>query len=192
MTGDELATHLRRVLDDVRVAVEDHRRMQARALELAAGLRGEGDPDVAEAGEMLAGWPGATSPSSATASTTCCPRGRRGPAGRAGTGLGILRHDRQGPHALDALPPEVGARAQDTSERLVLAKANSRSTVYRPNYLDYVSVKKLDSRGATPNPPGWPGSTGSSACTRTRPTPSPSPAFRCCGASSPRCWRPPG
>src|ERR1700728_3376170 len=29
LTSDELAAHLRRVLDDVRIAVEDHRRMQA-------------------------------------------------------------------------------------------------------------------------------------------------------------------
>ncbi len=148
MTGDELATHLRRVLDDVRVAVEDHRRMKAKALELAAGLRGEGDPYVAEAGEMLS-WLARGNftflgyreydllPAADGVGLRVVP----------GTGLGILRHDRQGPHALDALPPEVGARAQDTSERLVLAKANSRSTVYRPNYLDYVSVKKLDSRG---------------------------------------------
>ena len=45
------------------------------------------------------------------------------------------------------LSPEVAARAQDPSEQLVLAKANSRSTVYRANYLDYVSVKKRDQDG---------------------------------------------
>jgi glutamate dehydrogenase len=45
------------------------------------------------------------------------------------------------------LSPQVVARAQDPAERLVLAKANSRSTVYRANYLDYVSVKKLSPAG---------------------------------------------
>ena len=59
-----------------------------------------------------------------------------------GTGLGILRHARQGRDALRKLTSQVAARAQDPDERLVLAKANSRSTVYRANYLDYVSVKK--------------------------------------------------
>jgi glutamate dehydrogenase len=157
LTSDELAAHLRRVLDDVRIAVEDHRRMEARALELAAGLRGEGDPDVAEAGEMLS-WLARGNftflgyreydllPTADGVGLRVVP----------GTGLGILRHDRQGPHALDALPPEIGARAQDTSERLVLAKANSRSTVYRPNYLDYVSVKKLDGVGPGGRPPQTP------------------------------------
>ena len=39
-------------------------------------------------------------------------------------------------------------RVPDPTERLVLAKANSRSTVYRANYLDYVSVKRLGPDGA--------------------------------------------
>ena len=64
-----------------------------------------------------------------------------------GTGLGILRHARQGRASLRKLSAQVAARAQDPSERLVLAKANSRSTVYRANYLDYVSVKKLGPDG---------------------------------------------
>jgi len=64
-----------------------------------------------------------------------------------GTGLGILRHDRQGPDSLSKMSPQVLARAQDPAERLVLAKANSRSTVYRANYLDYVSVKKINEAG---------------------------------------------
>ena len=60
-----------------------------------------------------------------------------------GTGLGILRHARQGRDLLRKLSSPVAARAQDPRERLVLAKANSRSTVYRANYLDYVSVKRM-------------------------------------------------
>ena len=66
-----------------------------------------------------------------------------------GTGLGILRHDPQGGHPLRKLSTQVARRAQDPRERLVLAKANSRSTVYRANYLDYVSVKKLGSPDRT-------------------------------------------
>ena len=45
------------------------------------------------------------------------------------------------------LSSQVARRAQDPDERLVLAKANSRSTVYRANYLDYVSVKKHGADG---------------------------------------------
>ena len=64
-----------------------------------------------------------------------------------GSGLGILRHDRQGREPLRKLSSQVARRAQDPAEQLVLAKANSRSTVYRANYLDYVSVKKHGADG---------------------------------------------
>ena len=64
-----------------------------------------------------------------------------------GTGLGILRHARQGRDSVRKMSSQVARRAQDPAERLVLAKANSRSTVYRANYLDYVSVKKLGPDG---------------------------------------------
>ena len=64
-----------------------------------------------------------------------------------GTGLGILRHDREGSSSFAALPPEVRARARDP-QLLILTKANSRSTVHRPSYLDYVAVKRLDERAA--------------------------------------------
>ena len=64
-----------------------------------------------------------------------------------GTGLGILRHARPGKESVRKMSSQVARRAQDPAERLVLAKANSRSTVYRANYLDYVSVKKLGPDG---------------------------------------------
>ena len=64
-----------------------------------------------------------------------------------GSGLGILRHARQGRESLRKLTSQVARRAQDPAEQLVLAQANSRSTVYRANYLDYVSVKKHGADG---------------------------------------------
>ena len=45
------------------------------------------------------------------------------------------------------LPDELKARALGP-QRLIVTKANSRSTVHRPSYLDYVSVKKLSPDGA--------------------------------------------
>ena len=94
-----------------------------------------------------AGWPTVTSRSSATASTTS-RTSRTGWTLRAvaGTGLGILRHDRPGSSAFATLPPEVRARARDP-HLLILTKANSRSTVHRPSYLDYVAVKRMDAAG---------------------------------------------
>ncbi len=60
-----------------------------------------------------------------------------------GTGFGILRAD---PHAARVLPEAVATRARD-KELLVLAKANSRATVHRPVFLDYVGVKKFGPDG---------------------------------------------
>src|SRR5207237_1091602 len=58
-----------------------------------------------------------------------------------------LRDAQPGKESMRSLSSQVARRAQDPAERLVLAKANSRSTVYRANYLDYVSVKKLGPAG---------------------------------------------
>jgi glutamate dehydrogenase len=148
VTADELAAELRHVLDDVRVAVEDQNRMGAVARNLADDLGGKPGSDRAEHGELLR-WLadghflflGYREYDLVTA--------EEGSGLRAipGTGLGILRHARQGRESLRKMSSQVLARAQDPDERLVLAKANSRSTVYRANYLDYVSVKKLNADG---------------------------------------------
>jgi glutamate dehydrogenase len=158
VTAEGLEADLRHVLEDVRVVVEDQQRMAATARGLANGLAeepgssaGGDDPpsdDVAEFGALLR-W---------LASGYFTFLGYReydlirSPEGAGlrpvpGTGLGILRHDRQGGHSLRKMSSQVARRAQDPDERLVLAKANSRSTVYRANYLDYVSVKKLGPDG---------------------------------------------
>jgi glutamate dehydrogenase len=65
-----------------------------------------------------------------------------------GSGLGILR-EREGTTvstSFATLPPETRARARKP-EILVLSKANTRATVHRPGYLDYVGVKRFDDRG---------------------------------------------
>jgi glutamate dehydrogenase len=140
---EQLAADLRRVLEDVRVAVEDKSKMLSTAVELAASL-----DDVPEAAGLLR-W---------LAEGHFTFLGYReydlvpgtdgvGLRGVPGTGLGILRHDRLGPDSVVTLPAEAQARATDAAERLVMAKANSRSTVYRSNYLDYVSIKKLSADG---------------------------------------------
>ncbi|MFN8156108.1 MAG: NAD-glutamate dehydrogenase [Candidatus Nanopelagicales bacterium] len=62
-----------------------------------------------------------------------------------GTGLGIMRSDRQVGKNLP-LSAEVQAYAREPHV-LVLTKANSRSTVHRSAYLDYVGVKAFDAEG---------------------------------------------
>src|SRR5690606_5567233 len=63
-----------------------------------------------------------------------------------GTGFGILRADPELAVPLSALPEPVRAKARE-KVLLVLAKANSRATVHRPVYLDYVGVKVFDADG---------------------------------------------
>ncbi len=149
VTADQLEAELRHVLDDVRVAVEDRQRMGAVARALADDLGGAPGSDEAEYGDLLR-W---------LADGNFTFLGYReydvvrtddatGLRAVPGTGLGILRHDRQGRDSVRKLSSQVLRRMQDPAERLVLAKANSRSTVYRANYLDYVSVKKLGPDGA--------------------------------------------
>jgi glutamate dehydrogenase len=66
-----------------------------------------------------------------------------------GTGLGILREtaDRPLSPSFAKLPPEVGRLARER-HLLVLSKANSKATVHRPSYLDYIGVKRFDAEGA--------------------------------------------
>jgi glutamate dehydrogenase len=64
-----------------------------------------------------------------------------------GSGLGLLRHAAEVPsRSFAELPPEIRARARE-KRLLVLTKANRRSTVHRPTYLDYVGVRRFDEPG---------------------------------------------
>jgi glutamate dehydrogenase len=64
-----------------------------------------------------------------------------------GTGAGILRNDPDmSTPTFGKLPDKAAATAREQT-LLVLAKANSRSTVHRPAYLDYIGVKTFDDAG---------------------------------------------
>jgi glutamate dehydrogenase len=150
---DELSRDVVRVLGDVRAAVEDWSAMRERALALAdtvdveASLFDEEDRNEAAA---LLRW---------LADDHFTFLGYREyelgvEAGEdtlsavPGTGLGLLRDSRSRPvsHSFAKLPPEVRQKAREPG-LLNLTKANSRSTVHRPNYLDYVGVKRLSPEG---------------------------------------------
>jgi glutamate dehydrogenase len=64
-----------------------------------------------------------------------------------GTGAGILRNDPDMSSPTFGRLPEKAAATAREKTLLVLAKANSRSTVHRPAYLDYVGVKTFDAAG---------------------------------------------
>lgn len=154
----QITADLLRVLSDVREAVEDWGKMHEAATRLAGNLPDEPVPDdvpeqqVDEARELLR-W---------LADDHFTFLGYREYELRdddslgaiPGTGLGILRSD---PHhatsdghpvspSFERLPADARAKARE-HKLLVLTKANSRATVHRPSYLDYIGVKKFDADG---------------------------------------------
>ncbi|MFI8075108.1 NAD-glutamate dehydrogenase [Streptomyces sp. NPDC086033] len=154
----QITADLLRVLSDVREAVEDWEKMRDAALRMADELPAEPvatdlrDMEIDEARELLR-WLAADHftflgyreyqlrPDDSLAAVP-------------GTGLGILRSD---PHhageeghpvspSFERLPADARAKARE-HKLLVLTKANSRATVHRPSYLDYIGVKKFDADG---------------------------------------------
>ena len=64
------------------------------------------------------------------------------------SGLGVLREPPPGRRVAELPRTAAAIRALAREPRLlVLTKANSRATVHRPGYLDYVGVKKFDAAG---------------------------------------------
>ncbi|MGI9333303.1 MAG: NAD-glutamate dehydrogenase, partial [Gammaproteobacteria bacterium] len=70
----------------------------------------------------------------------------------ASSGLGVLRYpvdataDGHVSHSFAQLPLEVRAMAREPN-LIVLTKANSRSTVHRPSYIDYLGIKRMNAAG---------------------------------------------
>jgi glutamate dehydrogenase len=62
-----------------------------------------------------------------------------------GTALGLLRRRLSGTQ--DGIATANIRRALRTPGMLIVTKANHRSTVHRPGYLDYIGVKRYDARG---------------------------------------------
>jgi len=148
----EIEAALRRVLSDVREAVEDWPRMRAKALQTADQLQerppaGIASDQVDEAAALLR-W-------IADDNFTflgyreydlLVDDGRDRLRAVPGTGLGILRSDPDLAGDAGFLSGPVAERAREP-RILVLTTANSRSTVHRPSYLDYIGVKRFDESG---------------------------------------------
>ena len=154
-----LEADLRRVLQDVREAVEDWPKMRVAALGAADaldGLQGLGaqaagiDFEELSAGQELLRWlvDGHFTFLGYREYDLVSSDGEDRLRAIPGTGLGILRADQvqSSPGTFAKLPPEVRAKARE-SRLLVLTKANSRATVHRPGYLDYIGVKVFDDQG---------------------------------------------
>ncbi|MDH6629234.1 glutamate dehydrogenase [Streptomyces sp. LBL] len=154
----QITADLLRVLSDTREVVEDWEKMRDAALRMADELPKEPvasdlrEQDIEEARELLR-W------LAADHFTFLGYREYRlreddSLAAVPGTGLGILRSDPQHGDAdshpvspaFERLPADARAKARE-HKLLVLTKANSRATVHRPSYLDYIGVKKFDAEG---------------------------------------------
>ncbi|MGK4581088.1 NAD-glutamate dehydrogenase [Kitasatospora sp. HPMI-4] len=155
-----IEANLRRVLGDVREVVEDWAKMRDSALRLADELAEQPpahlpEQEVGEAWELMR-W-------LADDHFTFLGyreydladhQGEEVLRAVPGTGLGVLRSDplsHDADHhpvseAFGRLSAPVRAKAHE-KKLLVLTKANSRATVHRPAYLDYVGVKKFDANG---------------------------------------------
>ena len=134
-----LAADLRRVLDDLRVAMEDQRRMRSAARDLVEQLTDAGGAEEAEASELLA-WLSAGH-FTFLGYRTYRLAGEQELRPVPGTGLGILRHD-GAEDSFTITPPRGNGTRR--ARLLVLAKSSTKSTVYRPSYLDYVAVRRFN------------------------------------------------
>ncbi|AYN41025.1 NAD-glutamate dehydrogenase [Streptomyces dangxiongensis] len=154
----QISADLLRVLSDVREAVEDWEKMRNTSMRIADGLADEpapadlAKPEIEEARELLR-WL-ADDHFTFLGYREYQLRDDDTLAAVPGTGLGILRSD---PHhaeedrhpvspSFERLPADARAKARE-HKLLVLTKANSRATVHRPSYLDYIGVKKFDADG---------------------------------------------
>ena len=150
----ELEAGILRILSDVRQAVEDYPKMKGNMNRLVAEIRkpypGWLIPEAVEEDKALLSW---------LADGHFIFLGYRDydlvKEGHEdvlrvvpGTGLGILRETGQTrvSKSFAAVTPEVRKLAR-APQLLELTKANSRATVHRPGYLDYVGVKRFDANG---------------------------------------------
>ena len=147
-----LEANLQRVLRDVREAVEDWPKISAAARRIADDLMTAPpgcipQEDVTEATELLR-WLAQDHFTFLGFREYRLVVEEEEPVLQAipGSGLGILRADQQRSISFGSLPSAVKAKARE-AQLLILTKANSRSTVHRPAYLDYVGVKVFDADG---------------------------------------------
>ena len=148
----ELESGLVRILGDVRKAVEDYPKMKANLNRLVADLREPYpetlDPKTVEEEKAFLSWLGSSHFTFlGYRKYELTKKGEEDVLRTVpGSGLGILLESGQVSKRFAAATPEMRKLA-GAPQLLVLTKANSRSTVHRAGYLDYVGVKRFDAKG---------------------------------------------
>ena len=152
LTG--LEADLRRVLTDVRYAVDDWRAMRDRIGEVIAELHACGNTIPAEQRaeiEAFLSWLADDNFTLLGYNSYTLGENAAGVQLRRvkGAALGILRIKDDGDlsQSFGALPADVRARAKEPLPVLTITKANTRSTVHRSTYLDFIGVKRFAADG---------------------------------------------
>jgi len=141
---------IRKVLADVRVAVRDWRairvKMQEAKESLAAGPLGADEALRKESMDLLQWMSDDHFTFLGFREYALSKRGQKQYLRPVkGTGLGVLSRDERGGRTIE-MTKEM-KRLTRTKDWLIITKANSRATVHRRSYLDYVGVKKYDDKG---------------------------------------------
>jgi len=154
LAGEEMRERLlegiERVLGDVRAAVEDWPKMRNKAIQIAQDLDNVANPsqieELRQAQDLLR-WldDGNFTFLGYREYDLVNESGEDVLELREESGLGLLRSGADGHHVQHLT---VAGRKKAREKRaLVITKANSRSTVHRPAYLDYIGVKSFDAAG---------------------------------------------
>ena len=148
----DVEARLSKVLGDVRAAVEDWPKMRAHALTIASELKSATppgtDPHQAREVSRFLEWLAHNNftflgyREYSLTHESGQDISRQVP----GTGLGLLRADRPKASTGQVLSAAASHVAGDQNI-LIITKANSRATVHRDVYLDYISIKRFDARG---------------------------------------------
>ncbi|MEU1685852.1 NAD-glutamate dehydrogenase [Micromonospora sp. NPDC005707] len=156
---EKLRRELQRVLTDVREAVEDWPKMRQRALaladELASARTSDNRPpvpekDITDSVELLR-WLAHDHFTflgyrEYRLVDTDGANGGQALEAVLGTGLGILRSDSPEARSLNSMTPEAHEKVLE-KRLLIITKANSRATVHRSAYLDYIGFKIFNEAG---------------------------------------------
>ncbi|PYI69258.1 glutamate dehydrogenase [Arthrobacter livingstonensis] len=145
-----LVEGLTKVLGNVRAAVEDWPSMREKALSraevLATELAGEHITDTREAEDLLHWMDAGNFTFLGYREYDLVKQdGEDVLVNREGSGLGLLRDGSSHPTVQHLTT--TGQRKAREKRVLVITKANSRSTVHRAAYLDYIGIKSFDSQG---------------------------------------------
>jgi glutamate dehydrogenase len=147
---DDLLAGLKRVLGDVRASVEDWPKMRSKALEIAKSLDEVSHPEQIEElrqAQELLHWldKGNFTFLGFREYDLVNVDGEDVLELREDSGLGLLRSGVNTQHVQHLT--DAGRKKAREKRALVITKANSRSTVHRPAYLDYVGIKRFDADG---------------------------------------------